>query len=83
VPEEHRGFSAVDPAVLPCALEHTVAHLEELIALNAGPPDELIGRLFTVLVLMALLTTMTGPLPSVIRRPRTPRSAVTERVPST
>jgi Kef-type K+ transport system membrane component KefB len=46
--------------------------LTELIALNVGLTDGLIGkRLFTVLVLMALITTMsTGPLLSVIRPDR-------------
>jgi Kef-type K+ transport system membrane component KefB len=46
--------------------------LTELIALNVGLTDGLIGqRLFTVLVLMALITTMTtGPLLSVIQRSR-------------
>jgi Kef-type K+ transport system membrane component KefB len=47
--------------------------LTELIALNVGLTEGLIGqRLFTVLVLMALITTMmTGPLLTVIRRSRT------------
>jgi Kef-type K+ transport system membrane component KefB len=59
--------------------------LTELIALNVGLTDGLIGqRLFTVLVLMALITTMmTGPLLSVIRRSQTPEPAVAEQVPST
>ena len=51
--------------------------LTELIALNVGLTDGLIGqRLFAVLVLMALITTMlTGPLLSVIYRSRAPRPA--------
>jgi Kef-type K+ transport system membrane component KefB len=59
--------------------------LTELIALNVGLTDGLIGkRLFTVLVLMALLTTMmTGPLLSLIRRSQVPRPAESEPVPST
>jgi len=50
--------------------------LTELIALNVGLTDGLIGqRLFTVLVLMALITTMmTGPLLTVMRRSPRPRS---------
>lgn len=54
--------------------------LTELIALNVGLADGLIGqRLFTILVLMALITTMmTGPLLSVIQRSRTTRPAVPE-----
>jgi Kef-type K+ transport system membrane component KefB len=48
--------------------------LTELIALNVGLMAGLVGqRLFTVLVLMALITTMmTGPLLSAIRRSRQP-----------
>lgn len=44
--------------------------LTELIALNVGLADGLIGqRLFTILVLMTLITTvMTGPLLSMLRR---------------
>jgi Kef-type K+ transport system membrane component KefB len=59
--------------------------LTELIALNVGLTDGIIGpRLFTVLVLMALITTMmTGPLLSVIRRPRTPEPAAEEHVTNT
>jgi Kef-type K+ transport system membrane component KefB len=55
--------------------------LTELIALNVGLTDGLIRqRLFTVLVLMALITTvMTGPLLSVVRRSRTPDPAAAER----
>jgi Kef-type K+ transport system membrane component KefB len=53
--------------------------LTELIALNVGLQAGLINqRLFTVLVLMALLTTlMTGPLLSVIRPARAPLPAET------
>lgn len=51
--------------------------LTELIALNIGLADGIIGqRLFTVLVLMALITTlMTGPLLSLIRPLRLPAKA--------
>lgn len=53
--------------------------LTELIALNVGLQAGLINqRLFTVLVLMALVTTlMTGPLLSVIRPARAPLPAET------
>jgi Kef-type K+ transport system membrane component KefB len=59
--------------------------LTELIALNVGLADGLIGqRLFTVLVLMALITTMmTGPLLAVVRRSRTPDPARAERIAAT
>jgi Kef-type K+ transport system membrane component KefB len=55
--------------------------LTELIALNVGLGDGLINqRLFTVLVLMALITTlMTGPLLTAIRPTVAPEPAVTER----
>jgi K+:H+ antiporter len=55
--------------------------LTELIALNVGLTAGLIDqRLFTVLVLMALLTTvMTGPLLSLVQPSREPRPAVEER----
>jgi Kef-type K+ transport system membrane component KefB len=58
--------------------------LTELIALNVGLQDGLINqRLFTILVLMALLTTMmTGPLLSVIRPARAPLPRSAERVTS-
>jgi len=58
--------------------------LTELIALNVGLQAGLINqRLFTVLVLMALLTTlMTGPLLSVIRPARASLPAETMRVSS-
>jgi Kef-type K+ transport system membrane component KefB len=77
------GLGRRDSAII-AALVNTRG-LTELIALNVGLTDGLIGpRLFTVLVLMALITTMmTGPLLSVIRRSRTPEPAVTEQVPST
>ena len=54
--------------------------LTELIALNVGLTDGLIGqRLFTILVLMALITTMmTGPLLSAIRRSYARRLAAVE-----
>lgn len=56
--------------------------LTELIALNVGLQAGLIDkRLFTVLVLMAILTTlMTGPLLSVIRPARAPVPAETVRL---
>jgi Kef-type K+ transport system membrane component KefB len=56
--------------------------LTELIALNIGLADGLISqRLFTVLVLIALITTlMTGPLLLLSRSPRTPQPAVVERL---
>jgi Kef-type K+ transport system membrane component KefB len=56
--------------------------LTELIALNVGLADGLISqRLFTVLVLMALITTlMTGPLLLLSRSPRTLEPAVAERL---
>jgi Kef-type K+ transport system membrane component KefB len=59
--------------------------LTELIALNVGLTDGLIGqRLFTILVLMALITTMmTGPLLSLIRRYRVQEPVVTEHVTNT
>jgi Kef-type K+ transport system membrane component KefB len=59
--------------------------LTELIVLNVGLADGLIGpRLFTVLVLMALITTMmTGPLLSVIRRSRAPEPVAPEPVTNT
>jgi Kef-type K+ transport system membrane component KefB len=55
--------------------------LTELIALNVGLGSGLIDqRLFTVLVLMALVTTlMTGPLLAAIRPARAPQAADTER----
>jgi Kef-type K+ transport system membrane component KefB len=59
--------------------------LTELIALNVGLQAGLINqRLFTVLVLMALLTTlMTGPLLSLIRPVRAPQPAETVPLTST
>jgi len=56
--------------------------LTELIALNVGLQAGLINqRLYTVLVLMALLTTlMTGPLLSVIRPARASLPAETVRL---
>jgi Kef-type K+ transport system membrane component KefB len=59
--------------------------LTELIALNVGLADGLIGqRLFTVLVLMALITTMmTGPLLTVIGRHRAQQSAAAQQVTNT
>jgi Kef-type K+ transport system membrane component KefB len=59
--------------------------LTELIALNVGLSDGLIGQqLFTVLVLMALITTMmTGPLLSVIWRSRAQVPVVAEHLTNT
>lgn len=57
--------------------------LAELIALNVGLTDGLIGqRLFTVLVLMALITMlMTGPLLSLVcRSPCTPEPMVADEL---
>jgi Kef-type K+ transport system membrane component KefB len=58
--------------------------LTELIALNVGLTNGIIGqRLFTILVLMALITTMmTGPLLTLIRSSRVPEAAVLARVPN-
>jgi Kef-type K+ transport system membrane component KefB len=58
--------------------------LTELIALNTGLADGIIGqRLFTALVLMALITTlMTGPLLSLIRPTRAPLPAIPEQLPN-
>jgi Kef-type K+ transport system membrane component KefB len=59
--------------------------LTELIALNVGLEAGLINQsLFTVLVLMALLTTlMTGPLLSAIRPVRAPAPAASVRLTNT
>jgi Kef-type K+ transport system membrane component KefB len=59
--------------------------LTELVALNVGPQAGLINqRLFTVLVLMALLTTLTtGPLLSLIRPTHASASADTVRLSNT
>lgn len=69
------GLSWRDSATI-AALVNTRG-LTELIALNVGLDDGLInGRLFTVLVLMALITTlMTGPLLRLIRPALAPRPA--------
>ncbi len=58
--------------------------LTELIALNVGLADGLISpQLFTVLVLMALITTlMTGPLLLLSQFPRTSEPAMAERLTS-
>lgn len=58
--------------------------LTELIALNVGLSAGIIhGRLFTVLVLVALITTaMTSPLLTLLARPGRPEPAVAEAVPS-
>lgn len=74
------GFPPRESATI-AALVNTRG-LTELIALNIGLADGLISqRLFTVLVLIALITTlMTGPLLLVSRSPRTPRPVVAERL---
>jgi Kef-type K+ transport system membrane component KefB len=74
------GLSARDSATI-AALVNSRG-LTELIALNVGLSDGIINqRLFTVLVLMALITTLaTGPLLSVIRPTRTPQPAADEYV---
>lgn len=56
--------------------------LTELIALNAGLHDGIINQpLFTVLVLMALITTLaTGPLLSAIKPLRAPQPAADQYV---
>jgi Kef-type K+ transport system membrane component KefB len=74
------GLSARDSATI-AALVNTRG-LTELIALNVGLVDGIINpRLFTVLVLMALVTTFTtGPLLSVIRPVRAPQPAAGEYV---
>nr|BAP16691.1 integral membrane ion antiporter [Streptomyces sp. Sp080513GE-23] len=58
--------------------------LTELIALNVGLSAGILhGRLFTVLVLVALITTaMTSPLLALLARPRDPVSTTGETVPS-
>ncbi len=79
------GYAASRLSGLPPRQSATIATLlntrglTELIALNVGLQSGLINqRLFTVLVLMALLTTlMTGPLLSVIRPTRAPLPAET------
>jgi Kef-type K+ transport system membrane component KefB len=72
------GLSARDSAAI-AALVNTRG-LTELIALNVGLDDGIINqRLFTVLVLMAMVTTLaTGPLLSVIRPVRAPQPAADE-----
>ncbi|MEV7505728.1 cation:proton antiporter [Streptomyces sp. NPDC093018] len=58
--------------------------LTELIALNVGLSAGIIhGRLFTLLVLVALVTTaMTSPLLTLLARPRRPASRTGDTVPS-
>jgi Kef-type K+ transport system membrane component KefB len=72
------GLSARDSATI-AALVNTRG-LTELIALNVGLSDGIINqRLFTVLVLMALITTLaTGPLLSVIKPVRASQLAADE-----
>ena len=74
------GFPPRESATM-AALVNTRG-LTELIALNLGLADGLISqRLFTVLVLMALITTlMTGPLLSLTRSARTPEPALIEKL---
>jgi Kef-type K+ transport system membrane component KefB len=74
------GLAARDSATI-AALVNTRG-LTELIALNVGLVGGIINqRLFTVLVLMALITTLTtGPLLSVIRPVRAPQPAADEYV---
>jgi Kef-type K+ transport system membrane component KefB len=74
------GLSSRDSATI-AALVNTRG-LTELIALNVGLSDGIINKqLFTVLVLMALLTTLaTGPLLSVIRPALAPQPAADEYV---
>ena len=74
------GLSVRDSATI-AALVNTRG-LTELIALNVGLVDGIINqRLFTVLVLMALITTLTiGPLLSVIPPVRAPQRAADEYV---
>jgi K+:H+ antiporter len=73
-----RGLAARDSATI--AVLVNTRGLTELIALNVGLVDGIINqRLFTVLVLMALITTLaTGPLLSVIRPARAPQPAADE-----
>lgn len=74
------GLSTRDSATV-AALVNTRG-LTELIALNVGYDDGIINqRLFTVLVLMALITTLaTGPLLSVIKSARAEKSAADQYV---
>jgi Kef-type K+ transport system membrane component KefB len=74
------GLSPRDSATV-AALVNTRG-LTELIALDVGLSDGVINqRLFTVLVLMALITTLaTGPLLSAIKPIRAPRPAADEYV---
>jgi Kef-type K+ transport system membrane component KefB len=74
------GLAARDSATI-AALVNTRG-LTELIALNVGLADGIINsRLFTVLVLMALITTLaTGPLLSAVRPVRAPQPAADEYV---
>jgi Kef-type K+ transport system membrane component KefB len=75
-----RGLAARDSATI--AVLVNTRGLTELIALNVGLVDGIINqRLFTVLVLMALITTLaTGPLLSVIRPARASQPAADEYV---
>lgn len=76
------GLTVRDSATI-AALVNTRG-LTELIALNVGLTDGIINqRLFTVLVIMALIMTlMTGRLLSVIRPVRVPQPAADEYVPA-
>ena len=72
------GFSVRDSATVAALLN--TRGLTELIALNVGLSEKLINqRLFTILVLMALITTfMTSPLLSWIRPVRASQPALDE-----
>jgi K+:H+ antiporter len=72
------GLSPLDSATVAALVD--TRGLTELIALNVGLADGIIDqRLFTVLVLMALITTFTtGPLLSVIKPARAPRPAAVQ-----
>jgi len=71
------------PSATVAALVNTRG-LTELIVLNVGLEDGLLDqRLYTILVLMALITTlMTGPLLSLIRPYRAQQPAAAEHLAS-
>jgi Kef-type K+ transport system membrane component KefB len=72
------GFSVRDSATIAALLN--TRGLTELIALNVGLSEKLINqRLFTILVLMALITTsVTSPLLSLVRPVRASQPALDE-----
>jgi K+:H+ antiporter len=74
------GLSPRDSATVAALVD--TRGLTELVALNVGLADGIISqRLFTVLVLMALITTFTtGPLLSVIKPVRAPQPAADQYV---